>query len=478
MVIGFLRTGVHPDNVLAYKHILGDKGIRVFAVAGSKEEKAEYNRVIRVYCMEDYLKSHWHTTDTAYLAACQKEYEEYSLWEIFHTDRYMRYKYNGEDADKMNICLIGFWKYVLRDSHATHLVSDAIIGAGNFMGMLVGKHMGIPYISGQPARYKNYYSYFSLDEGYRAVEYEWLQKSCYMPTDSEIKAAGIFVNNYISKKKQPAYIKNAVMGNKNPVRTALCYAGKIPHAYYLWNGRYKNKYNPCLYKKNLWEDFSEAFSRLVISRFFKKPDYQDDYILFPLHFQPEASTCVYARKYENQMLFLEQLAKSIPAGKKLYVKEHAVRQGHRPLEFYRELGKYPQIRLIGPDTDAHELIRHSSFLIVLTSTMGYEALMYGKPVFVCGSCFFERFSGARRIYDVFDEKKEFLNPPVQDRQLYLRQMAVFLKTVHFYTTMGEPLFTETPGRLYEIQKRSMEELLRFIDKMDRMAEESDENRIR
>ena len=44
--------------------------------------------------------------------------------------------------------------------------------------------------------------------------------------------------------------------------------------------------------------------------------------------------------------------------------------------------------------------------------------------------------------------------------------------------MEEPLFTETPGRLYEIQKRSMEELLRFIDKMDRMAEESDENRIR
>lgn len=114
------------------------------------------------------------------------------------------------------------------------------------------------------------------------------------------------------------------------------------------------------------------------------------YVLYPIHFQPEASTLVQAPLYLDQLALLEDIARSLPIGYRLYVKEHVSNRGRRPLKFYNAIRKIPAARLLGPDTDTWSLIRNASAIAVITGTMGWEGLLFDKPVVSFGDVFYNR----------------------------------------------------------------------------------------
>lgn len=121
---------------------------------------------------------------------------------------------------------------------------------------------------------------------------------------------------------------------------------------------------------------------------FELPIEGEKYVLYPIHFQPEASTLVQAPMYLNQLALLEDMAKSLPAGYRLYVKEHLSNRGRRPLDFYAAIRRIPAVRLLGPDTDTWSLIRNAAAIAVITGTMGWEGLLFGKPVVTFGDVFY------------------------------------------------------------------------------------------
>lgn len=466
--IGFVRSGVHPLHVLAYKEILKKKGHTVFSVCEDLKEKAQYDKGIKVYCLEGWLKKNWDKFNMKRLRALSRKYDAYNLWEVYYTDRYMRYKYSHEDAVKLICGMITFWEYLLKDSGADYVASDCIIGANLFVGMIVGEKQGVRFIFNQDARYKQYHTFFTLHEGYEnPVFYKYLDEENSV-SEQELSNTRDYISNYINNRMHPEYIYSSVNASKNIRNVIADYAPRLWRINHFFDKKYKNKFNPHEYKSE-WAFLGaakEAARQAFVQKFFDEPDKKEDYFLFPLHFQPEASTCVYARKYENQAYFVEQLAKSIPVDKTLYVKEHSVRKGHKPISFYRELSRYPNVKIISWDADTHQLIKRASAVICLTSTVGFESLMYGKPVFMCGDTYFNHFSGVTVIHDVFDEKEKFRNPPVQDRELYIRQMACYLKSIQFCTFQEDPIHEETPQRLYEMQRDSINELMRFIEELE------------
>jgi hypothetical protein len=121
---------------------------------------------------------------------------------------------------------------------------------------------------------------------------------------------------------------------------------------------------------------------------FEPPVEGEKYVLYPIHFQPEASTLVQAPMYLDQVALLEDMAKSLPVGYRLYVKEHLSNRGRRPLDFYAAIRRIPAVRLLGPDTDTWSLIRNASAIAVITGTMGWEGLLFGKPVITFGDVFY------------------------------------------------------------------------------------------
>ena len=111
---------------------------------------------------------------------------------------------------------------------------------------------------------------------------------------------------------------------------------------------------------------------------------ETNYIYYPLHVEPESSTMILSDKLTNLLFFIEQISKSMPAGFKLLVKEHAPMLGRRPKGFYERIRNLPDVHLISPFEDNFKLIKDACVVCVLTGTAGWEAIQLGVPVIIVG----------------------------------------------------------------------------------------------
>ena len=120
----------------------------------------------------------------------------------------------------------------------------------------------------------------------------------------------------------------------------------------------------------------------ALNRMYDPVVQSDVFLLYPLHFHPESSTSILAGAYLNEYEVIRNIAFNLPQGITLYVKDHMAACGFQQLAFYRKLKDLPNVRLISYTADAKQLIRKSVGVITLTSTVGYEALLLGKRVFL------------------------------------------------------------------------------------------------
>lgn len=144
-------------------------------------------------------------------------------------------------------------------------------------------------------------------------------------------------------------------------------------------------------------------------------DKNDNFFLFPLHFQPETSTSIWATYYCDQLNTIKNISFALPFPYKLYVKEHPASVGLRSRGFYRELQKLPNVVLISPDENVENLVKKSVGIITLTSTIGMEAALVGKPVYVLGNVFYSYHPLCRKVRN-FEELKDRINEDLAVRQ--------------------------------------------------------------
>jgi hypothetical protein len=168
-----------------------------------------------------------------------------------------------------------------------------------------------------------------------------------------------------------------------------------------------------------------------LSGVFEKPVPGEKFALYPIHFQPEASTLVQAPMYLDQVNLLREIAASLPIDHRLYVKEHVSNRGRRPLEFYEQIKAIPSVRLLGPDEDTWTLIREASIIAVITGTVGWEGLLFDKPVVTFGDTFFNILPQVKRAdllpkdqwFRLFDEAATNHRP---DPEAVVRLVAAIL----------------------------------------------------
>ncbi len=142
-------------------------------------------------------------------------------------------------------------------------------------------------------------------------------------------------------------------------------------------------------------------------RIFDKSNVNDKYFLFPLHLQPEASTLILSEWYVDQLETIKNISKALPLDTILYVKEHISAFGRHTSKFYNAIKAIHNVRLIAPNEYTPDLIRNSLGVIVLSSTVGWEAALFNRPVFVLGQVFYRTLNGVEAINN-FDELREKL----------------------------------------------------------------------
>jgi hypothetical protein len=132
-------------------------------------------------------------------------------------------------------------------------------------------------------------------------------------------------------------------------------------------------------------------------------DSYDNFIFFPMHFQPERSTQPEGGWYEDQFLAAAQVADALPPGYKLYIKEHPrqliqekidIRQKHyRSTYDYDALSRLPNTKLIDWRIDNLEIIKKSKACVTITGSSGWEALQMGIPAVTFGETWYTNCFG-------------------------------------------------------------------------------------
>ena len=102
----------------------------------------------------------------------------------------------------------------------------------------------------------------------------------------------------------------------------------------------------------------------------------------------------------DEIALIKVIAMSLPAGCKLYVKEHPGWEGWHTLCELRRLKEIDEVFLIESTTNSHTVIAHAAGCVVLNSSVWFESLMLSKPVICLGTGIFTGLGLVREVYDL------------------------------------------------------------------------------
>ena len=141
----------------------------------------------------------------------------------------------------------------------------------------------------------------------------------------------------------------------------------------------------------------------------EEPIAGEDYVYYPMHYQPERTTLPDGGRYSDQLYVIDVLTASLPPGWMLYVREHPrqFRTGvlwskTRSRAYYEHLRRNPRVRLITLETSADALVAGSRAVATITGSTGWEAVLRGKPVLFFGEPWYAHCPGATRVRDAGD----------------------------------------------------------------------------
>lgn len=108
------------------------------------------------------------------------------------------------------------------------------------------------------------------------------------------------------------------------------------------------------------------------------------FVYFPLHVEPEAALQVLSPEFFHQHAAIVALARDLPAGTILAVKEHFAAVGRRPDNFYQQICDLKNVVLLDMWELGFEVIRRAAVVTTICGSAGFEGAIMGKPVIALG----------------------------------------------------------------------------------------------
>jgi hypothetical protein len=359
----------------------------------------------QIYNLTAYIKTNWTNTEklnSVSLTYIEDKYDIDGIWKLYYADRFL-VKYDYDDSVRFIKLHFLFIDQIIKDVNPAFFVNEEIAMFSAFLFYKVCKKHECKYLGFSVPRNFTYDKFlFTQDEfsHYYELDSRYGENNF---NEEDIEKARNIIQEIRNTGTKPEYMQ--IQGKKPRFHFAYIYA--ILKTIYFCIFEKTDFFNYAKRKKSSTQlNALKYYIRYNLQKkYYKKPLENQRYLLFPLHFQPEASTLTKATDFENQINTIEILAKNIPGEFMLYVKEHYAKLGHRDMLFYKLLKKFSNVRLIDPWIDSHSLIKKSDGVIVLTSTVGWEALIYGKPVFILGNVFYETFKYSVKVDNIFKLSK-------------------------------------------------------------------------
>jgi len=169
------------------------------------------------------------------------------------------------------------------------------------------------------------------------------------------------------------------------------------------------------YGKSKWNLLTKGSRTLLrrkrkkIEKFFddnlkKSIDDDQPFLFFTLQAEPERDLLIFVPYYSDQLAIIKQIAKAIPVGYRLYVKDHPLMSeiGWRELDYYKKIMALPNVELLHPSIKSGEIIKKSSVVLTVAGTPGFEALFEKKPVIVFSDVDYSVLPSVLRVEKIED----------------------------------------------------------------------------
>ncbi len=380
-----------------------------------EQEEIDYGTVISDDEMHEMAKKV--KLDMEYLKTFEAEYGIPNLWPYILTDRCIMRNFPKEafsykpayDHDGMLRLIQVMSKTIIKmlDKEKPDVVIFPLVGSmGVHLLYEIVKKRGIKTLFLLAARIDD--RVLVCDNAYN--DFTNILKHA-KPTDEDFKEARKFLKRFTGEE-EVRY--DGIYGAKK-VSNPLGFLGKEIVGYYDYVTKYwaiqkylrKNKmakdytlFTPYYFTKNRLKRFAK---RLIGYRgLFVKPDFKEDYSYFPLHVEPEVAIQVWAPYYDNQIEICRTIAKALPVGQKLYVKEHPNMLYERSKSYYEKLQRIPNVKLIDAFVGSQKIVRHAKAVFTITGTAGMEAYFMGKPVLTFGSVMYNAIPSIKKIGKIHD----------------------------------------------------------------------------
>lgn len=391
----------------------GDECVLVYSSKYAEYEKARYfPKGTRNVSKVDWLLEHYNPF-----------YKDYGnlTWRPLYTEfdraetRGDLWPWGYQDSSRRLAQDYQFFEWLFQEEQPDAILFEPPAGVTAHVAYVLAAKFRIPYLglvgSRIPERlvvYDSEYTDSRYLETFRKLRLQDI-------SEKELKFADRFIREFLSHKQLPSY-EGFLKVRFTPVSYILHYMRRVKQVGGpLW--RYMRQR-----KKFKRVDFESEHSlaaalkaplelalaqvRTVLQRgLYRSMGAEDNFYLFPVHLQPEASTSVQAMHYSDQAATIRHIASALPFPCKLYVKEHPSALGTKPASFYRKIQNIPNAVLVSPYESTPELVRRCLGVVTLTGTVGMEAVMAGKPVYALGEVFYE-YHPLCRTPKNFDELRE------------------------------------------------------------------------
>lgn len=151
-----------------------------------------------------------------------------------------------------------------------------------------------------------------------------------------------------------------------------------------------------------------VFYKYKLRKFFSAFQLQlplnEPYVFLALHYQPERNSNPIGGVFADQVLAVEMIARNLPEGWRVVVKEHAQQlhpyskgERSRDISFYRDISRIPNVRFVSEELSSFDLIDGAAAVATISGSVGWEALCRGKVALVFGAAWYQYCRGAIRI---------------------------------------------------------------------------------
>jgi hypothetical protein len=381
--------------------------------------KAQRNVEYTDLILDENIQKKYRTEklDLDFLRRFEQEYG--NLWKFISIDRVIRYgqlvrEFPHDEAsysyeDMLRIVQV-YAKHLLQflETERPDFIFVYQPGAlGTMMLVEIAKKKNIPVIYIVPPITEGL---TTLSQRYDRLS--WVEKKLVHDASKELHGVECYekAHEFIRRFKEKPVVYSTVYGS-------LVKHGKWKQFDFLHPKHFRRTYNYSRLVFRKWNESTEIQSdytsvrpsHYFYDRFLRKIrtirgyddlystfDKEMPYAFYALSYEPELSILLLSPFDTDQRNIIWRLARSLPAGMILYVKEHPQMTPYRPRRFYQELKKIPNVRILRPEVSSFEIMRSAQLVSTITGAVGWEASLFGKPVITFGEVFYNALPSVAR----------------------------------------------------------------------------------